>query len=208
MRACARSKGLLLFHQREALESPALPMSSPGMNQGLQQRQTQSLVLAPQLRQSLKISAGGGARSAFRDPGGAPEQPALEELPMESVSLDTGPAGCRGAKAADRGDPKCAHSSDKEVEYGHKREEMDFSKEFEILGKFDDDWRDYMASAGAQDLHGGGCRAAPALLRLAGERDPRCRSTSCGRPSIADISPAGARRRCGTSSAAWTTGDS
>ena len=29
-----------------------------------------------------------------------------------------------------------------------KRDEMDFSKEFEILGKMDEDWRDHMANAG------------------------------------------------------------
>ena len=34
-----------------------------------------------------------------------------------------------------------------------KREEMDFSKEFEILGKIDDDWRDYMSAAGGSQSY-------------------------------------------------------
>ena len=110
------------------------------MNQGLQQRQTQSLVLAPQLRQSLKILqvAALDLRSVIQEE--LQSNPALEELPMENVSLD--PVQQDGEGKASTEGSEIAHSSDKEVDTEHKRDEMDFSKEFEILGKFDDDWRD------------------------------------------------------------------
>ena len=64
-------------------------MSGPGFNQELRQRQTQSLVLAPQLRQSLKILqvAALDLRSVIQEE--LQSNPTLEELPMEGVSLDT-----------------------------------------------------------------------------------------------------------------------
>ena len=108
-------------------------MSGPGFSQDLRQRQTQSLILAPQLRQSLKILqvAALDLRSVIQEE--LQNNPTLEELPMEGVSLD------------------------KEVDADHREnanytpdqsEALDFTKEFEILNKLDDDWRDHMASAG------------------------------------------------------------
>src|ERR1039457_2129506 len=80
-------------------------MSGPGMNQGLQQRQTQSLVLAPQLRQSLKILqvAALDLRSVIQEELQA--NPTLEELPMEGMSPekdgpDAGEADAAGDDAA------------------------------------------------------------------------------------------------------------
>ena len=110
------------------------------MNQGLQQRQTQSLVLAPQLRQSLKILqvAALDLRSVIQEE--LQSNPTLEELPMEAVSLDPVPEDGEG-KASSEG-PESAQSGEKAGEAEPKGDEMDFSKEFEILGKFDDDWRD------------------------------------------------------------------
>src|SRR5215217_6881820 len=63
-------------------------MSGPGFSHELRQRQTQSLVLAPQLRQSLKILqvAALDLRSVIQEELQA--NPTLEELPMEGVSLD------------------------------------------------------------------------------------------------------------------------
>src|SRR5579885_634646 len=63
-------------------------MSGPGFSHELRQRQTQSLVLAPQLRQSLKILqvAALDLRSVIQEE--LQNNPALEELPMEGVSLD------------------------------------------------------------------------------------------------------------------------
>src|SRR6185369_2357020 len=45
---------------------------------------------------------------------------------------------------------RAAESTDKssDSETPEAREEMDFSKEFEILGKLDQDWRDHLANAG------------------------------------------------------------
>src|SRR6478735_4275227 len=58
-------------------------MSGPGFSHDLRQRQTQSLVLAPQLRQSLKILqvAALDLRSVIQEELQA--NPTLEELPME-----------------------------------------------------------------------------------------------------------------------------
>jgi len=122
-------------------------MSSGGFSQDLRQRQSQSLVLAPQLRQSLKILqvAALDLRSVIQEE--LQSNPALEELPMEGMSAekqepDSGESDANGddTAASAEGTPDPASEP--------KGEEMDFSKEFEILGKIDDDWRDYMANAG------------------------------------------------------------
>jgi RNA polymerase sigma-54 factor len=117
-------------------------MSGPGFSQDLRQRQSQSLVLAPQLRQSLKILqvAALDLRSVIQEELQA--NPTLEELPMEGVSLDKEREETEEPPADPSSDAP-AEASDTEV-----REEMDFSKEFEILNKLDEDWRDHMASAG------------------------------------------------------------
>src|ERR1700679_1428649 len=122
-------------------------MSGPGYHQGLQQKQTQSLVLARQLRQSLKILqvAALDLRSVIQEE--LQSNPTLEELPMEGMSpekevSEKGEADANGDDAAEGAEGTPEPAADQ------KREEMDFSKEFEILGKIDDDWRDYMASTG------------------------------------------------------------
>ncbi|HEX2101646.1 MAG TPA: RNA polymerase factor sigma-54, partial [Candidatus Synoicihabitans sp.] len=113
-------------------------MSGHGFSQELRQRQTQSLVLAPQLRQSLKILqvAALDLRSVIQEE--LQSNPALEELPMDGVSLDheTNP------------EPENLDRNGNADAPTEAREEMDFSKEFEILTKLDDDWRDYMSQAG------------------------------------------------------------
>lgn len=111
-------------------------MSGPSFSQDLRQRQTQNLVLAPQLRQSLKILqvAALDLRSVIQEE--LQNNPTLEEMPMEGVSIDKE----RESQAAES-------TSGDDMD---RREEMDFSKEFEILNKLDDDWRDYMSQAGGQ----------------------------------------------------------
>jgi RNA polymerase sigma-54 factor len=111
-------------------------MSGPGFSQDLRQRQTQSLVLAPQLRQSLKILqvAALDLRATIQEELQA--NPTLEEAPMEGESLDREP------ESSD--DPDAPVNN----EAPDAREEMDFSKEFEILNKLDEDWRDHMSQAG------------------------------------------------------------
>jgi RNA polymerase sigma-54 factor len=116
-------------------------MSGPGFSQDLRQRQTQSLVLAPQLRQSLKILqvAALDLRSVIQEELQA--NPTLEELPMDGVSLDKERDAASEPAAGDAEAPADSDTSE-------SREELDFSKEFEILNKLDEDWRDHMASAG------------------------------------------------------------
>jgi RNA polymerase sigma-54 factor len=107
-------------------------MSGHAISQDLRQRQTQQLVLAPQLRQSLKILqvAALDLRSVIQQE--LQSNPTLEEMPTEDASFEkeTGTDSNAAGDAADT------------------REEMDFSKEFEILSKLDDDWRDHMAQIG------------------------------------------------------------
>lgn len=130
-------------------------MSGPGFSHELRQRQTQSLVLAPQLRHSLKILqvAALDLRSVIQEE--LQSNPTLEELPMEGISLDKTASdqaaegeGADGGGAS--GQAENAATSSEAAEPGAKGDEMDFSrdKEFEILGKLDEDWRDHMASVG------------------------------------------------------------
>jgi len=95
--------------------------------------------LAPQLRQSLKIlqSATLDLRNAILEE--LQSNPALEELPMESeTSIEK--------SLADR-------DSDNEVSHEDNNAEMDFGKDFEILHKLDEDWRDHFAQESAQNVY-------------------------------------------------------
>jgi RNA polymerase sigma-54 factor len=110
-------------------------MSGQSFSQDIRQRQNQSLVLAPQLRHSLKILqvAALDLRSVIQEE--LESNPTLEELPMEGVSLD-------------QKQQENASDNNESGEGADNREEMDFSKEYEILSKLDDDWKDYMSQAG------------------------------------------------------------
>jgi len=129
-------------------------MSGPGFSHDLRQRQTQSLVLAPQLRHSLKILqvAALDLRSVIQEE--LQSNPTLEELPMEGVSLDQPAADNATDRDSDgSGNSAADNAAAASAPADHsdsKREELDFSKdkEFEILGKLDEDWRDHMASVG------------------------------------------------------------
>lgn len=92
------------------------------------------MVLAPQLRQSLKILqvAALDLRSVIQEE--LQNNPTLEELPMDGVSLDQ-----NGTEEPPAAPP---------AEGVERREELDFSKNFEVLSKIDDDWRDDMAQGG------------------------------------------------------------
>jgi RNA polymerase sigma-54 factor len=131
-------------------------MSTGGYSQDLRQRQTQSLVLAPQLRQSLKILqvAALDLRSVIQEE--LQSNPTLEELPMDGMSAEKEGSENNESNNESNGESDSSGSEDgaalaetaAEAGGENKGEEMDFSKEFEILGKIDDDWRDYMANAG------------------------------------------------------------
>jgi len=115
-------------------------MRAQGFNQELRQKQTQSLVLAPQLRQSLKILqvAALDLRATIQEE--LQTNPSLEELSVDNVSLE------QAASEAD-GDGEGADGASDE------REELAFDETFEILNKLDQDWRDYMAEAGGAQTH-------------------------------------------------------
>src|SRR3954471_7657614 len=125
-------------------------MSGPGFSHELRQRQSQSLVLAPQLRHSLKILqvAALDLRSVMQEE--LQSNPTLEELPMEGVSLDKPADGDNGTNGEGDVTQTSAEAAPPLDHSDTKRDEMDFSKdkEFEILGKLDEDWRDHMANVG------------------------------------------------------------
>lgn len=105
-------------------------MCAQGFHQELRQRQTQQLVLAPQLRQSLKILqvAALDLRTTIQEE--LQSNPALEELPLDMISIE---------EKSDNGEPE-------EKEGG--KEELEFDETFEILNKLNDEWKDYMADMG------------------------------------------------------------
>ncbi len=130
-------------------------MSGPGFSQDLRQRQTQSLVLAPQLRHSLKILqvAALDLRSVIQEE--LQSNPTLEELPMEDVSLEKPEADAAGESGTEGDGGTPSETAPDSGGDEPRRDEMDFSpdKEFEILGKLDQDWRDHMASVGGTQTH-------------------------------------------------------
>ena len=109
-------------------------MAAHGFNQELRQKQTQSQVLAPQLRHSLKILqvAAQDLRTTIQEE--LQTNPSVEELPMESVSLDDSKSNDTDSNASSNDD-----SSD--------MDEVKFDETFEILNKLDQDWRDHFAEA-------------------------------------------------------------
>jgi len=108
-------------------------MSGPGFHQSFQQRQTQQLVLAPQMRQSLKILqvAALDLRATIQEE--LQSNPALEELPMDDVSLE---------KSAGSGD------EDRGADTTDSRDELSFKEDFQVLEKIGQDWRDHMSDTG------------------------------------------------------------
>src|SRR6187431_835380 len=105
-------------------------MSGPGFSQDLRQRQTQSLVLAPQLRHSLKILqvAALDLRSVIQEE--LQSNPTLEELPMEGVSLDKpeddGSGENNGGEHPDANHSTEAAAPLDQTQGEPKRDEMDF----------------------------------------------------------------------------------
>ncbi|MEY4088866.1 MAG: hypothetical protein RJB55_1137, partial [Verrucomicrobiota bacterium] len=104
-------------------------MSGPGFSHELRQRQTQSLVLAPQLRQSLKILqvAALDLRSVIQEE--LQSNPTLEELPMEGVSLDREaetPEEGTTPEADAAGDLTAGPADDGEP--GKRHDELDFTR--------------------------------------------------------------------------------
>ena len=116
-----------------------------GFNQDLRQRQTQSLVLAPQLRQSLKILqvAALDLRSVIQEELEA--NPTLEDISSETDSLDAAAESPPDALTSGEDEGSDASPPPAEDSPGDAPESLDFSKEFEVLAKLGEDWRDYLA---------------------------------------------------------------
>lgn len=101
-------------------------MAGPGFEQT--QKLSQSLTLAPQLRQSLKILQVPAVELRTTILEELQSNPLLEELPMESISLD------ERATGDDPGEGEADNGGD----------EMDFSdNDFSTLKRMEDDWRDW-----------------------------------------------------------------
>jgi RNA polymerase sigma-54 factor len=101
--------------------------------QGFQQaqKQTQSLVLAPQLRQSLKILQAPTLELRSLVVQELQTNPTLEELPMDDVSLEQPVA-------------ESEDSGDSETEY-ESEDSLEFNDDFSILRKMSEDFRENMA---------------------------------------------------------------
>lgn len=86
-------------------------MSGPGFSHELRQRQTQALVLAPQLRQSLKILqvAALDLRSVIQEE--LQSNPTLEELPMEDTGAEGDGESASAEGAGEAGDGDHAHDA-------------------------------------------------------------------------------------------------
>lgn len=109
-------------------------MAAQGFNQELRQKQTQSQVLAPQLRHSLKILQVAAQDLNITIQEELQTNPSLEEMPMDGVSLDDG-----AFNGSDGENP--------EQEPASQNEELKFDETFEILSKIDQDWRDHLSEA-------------------------------------------------------------
>ena len=118
------------------------------------------MVLAPQLRQSLKIlqAATLDLRSTIMEE--LETNPALEELSMESISLDERLNSTNEADAGtdtaspDTSDDAPAPESPKDAQDNSEApdttnaEEMDFAEDFEVFAKLDEEWQDYYRQEG------------------------------------------------------------
>jgi RNA polymerase sigma-54 factor len=103
-----------------------------GFSQNLSQRQSQNMVLAPQLRHSLKILqvAALDLRQTIAEE--LQTNPVLEELPMDGVSIEQ-------------------VDSDGAPEGVDQREEMKFDNEFEVLAKMGEDFSDSIGNGGESE---------------------------------------------------------
>mgnify|MGYP006230533183 FL=1 len=100
-------------------------MSSQGFQQT--QKQTQSLVLAPQLRNSLKILQAPAVELRTSILEELHANPLLEELPIESISVEE-------------------HSDSLKDNEREANEELDFnSEDYSVLDKMNEDMREYYA---------------------------------------------------------------
>lgn len=113
------------------------------------QKQTQSMVLAPQLRQSLKILQVPAMelRSAILEE--LQTNPTLEELPYEDISIEEQSEEPKGGEEpeshgeAELQDPPEPDGAGDKAE-SEASEQLDFENEFSILEAMGEDWQGYL----------------------------------------------------------------
>jgi RNA polymerase sigma-54 factor len=123
-------------------------------HQDLRQRHNQSLILAPQLRQSLKILqvAALDLRAVIQEE--LDNNPTLEDFSSETDSLDAA-ADASSDEAADNSNEEGRDASPPPVEdaASDSPESLDFSKEFDVLTKLGEDWRDFLTEGAGNQPH-------------------------------------------------------
>src|SRR5215831_2639380 len=113
----------------------------------LSQRLTQSLVLAPQLQQSLALLQAPTLELKALIEQEMQQNPVLEEAPsMEVEGPDKEERGSeKAAEAVDPSEPPADLAFDPAVEKGSAEPVDDFQAEFERLVQLDQEWRDHFA---------------------------------------------------------------
>jgi RNA polymerase sigma-54 factor len=117
------------------------------------QKQTQSMVLAPQLRQSLKILQVPAMelRSTILEELQA--NPTLEELPYEDISIDAPQDQLRddtGDTAATDESAEPDNPPERDPEHSEADENLDFSDDFAVLDRLGEDWHGYLNEAAGE----------------------------------------------------------
>src|SRR5437773_2087592 len=119
------------------------------MAQGLQlsQRLTQSLVLAPQLQQSLALLQAPTLELKAMEEQELQQNPVLEEAALTETSLEEkeNREAEEAASAADPAEPPADLTFDPASEKNHSEPVDDFQAEFERLTQLDQEWRDHFA---------------------------------------------------------------
>jgi RNA polymerase sigma-54 factor len=118
-------------------------------HQGMQQvqKQTQSMVLAPQMRQSLKILQVQAMELRALVQQELATNPTLEELPYDDISIEEPDAPSEkeeeGELEEERGSEQASDSA----------ERLDFRDEFEGLERMGDDFRDYWSESAGESTY-------------------------------------------------------
>ena len=119
------------------------------MAQGLHlsQRLTQSLVLAPQLQQSLALLQAPTLELKTLVEQELQQNPVLEEAPTADMEVqeEEGPEPESPAEAADSSEPPADLSADSEADRNTPEPVDDFEAEFDRLVQLDQEWRDHFA---------------------------------------------------------------
>ena len=113
--------------------------------QGFQQvqKQTQSMVLAPQLRQSLKILQVPALelRSTILEE--LESNPTLEELPYDDMSLDAPEGSPESGDGEYDGDDLAGEEPGRVAVSPESAERLDFKDEYKVLDRMGEEWKEY-----------------------------------------------------------------